>query len=278
MTAVNVTVAQLIQGVKVLAGKPATLRLQGVVRIGIAGFRFDTGKCFVQPSALPALRSLKIQYDLRPRSNLLIVGHTDATGEEAANLELSLERADALAAYLTDKADAWEAWFADGKPAAKRWGVREIQHMLSALPEGGTAYYSGTVDGSQGQGTLQAVKAFQEAAGLKVDGVAGPLTRKALIESYMTLDGTTLPAGIVPVAHGCGESFPAGLSAAALKDPAQRKQAAGDGKGREEDRRVEVFFFEAPITPAPAADRKSPKDATDYPEWLAQVTETLVIG
>ncbi len=277
MTAMNVTVPQLLQGVKVMAGKPATLRLQGVVRVCIAGFRFDTAKCFVQPAALPALRSLKIQYDLRPRSNLLIVGHTDATGEEAANLDLSLERADALAAYLTDKADAWEAWFADGRPAARRWGVREIQHMLSALPEGGPAYYGGTVDGSQGHATLQAIKAFQEAAGLKVDGIAGPLTRKALIEAYMDLDGTTLPAGIVPVVHGCGESFPAGLSAAALKDPSQRK-AAGDGKGREEDRRVEVFFFEAPIDPAPAADRKSPKDAVDYPEWLAQVTETLVIG
>ena len=232
MTTLNTTAPQLVQGVKVQAGTATTLRLQAVVRIGLAGFSFDTGKCFVQPTALPALRSLKIQYDLRPRSKLLIVGHTDSAGEEDANLDLSLERAEALAAYLTDKVEAWEAWFEDGKPAAKRWGAREVQWMLTALPEGGEAYYAGTVDGSQGQGTVQAIRKFQEAAGLKVDGIAGPKTRNALITAYMKLDGTTLPAGISPVAHGCGESFPAGQSAAASRTrPASRRSGTAEPGG-----------------------------------------------
>lgn len=41
---------------------------------------------------------------------------------------------------------------------------------------------------------------------------------------------------------------------------------------------MEIFFFDAPIAPPPAADKKSRKDATDYPLWLAQVTETIDIG
>ena len=37
-----------------------------------------------------------------PQSTLLIVGHTDAEGEPAANEALSLERAEAMAAFLND--------------------------------------------------------------------------------------------------------------------------------------------------------------------------------
>ena len=43
-------------------------------------------------------------------------------------------------------------------------------------------YYGGTVTGGYYDGTVAAVKAFQKDAGLKTDGVAGPLTLKALYE------------------------------------------------------------------------------------------------
>lgn len=278
MSTLKASVPELVKGVKVMSGLAATLHIQTVVRTRLGALRFETGKCFVPPSAMPGFRSLTLQFDLRPKSHVLIVGHTDTSGDEAANLALSLERAEAIAAFLTGKADAWEAWFQDGKPAAKRWGLREIQMMLSALPEEGDRHYAGTIDGSQGSGTTGAIRRFQEAAGLEVDGKAGPITRKALIEAYMKLDGTTLPAGVTPAAHGCGESFPAGLSLAALKDPALRKQEIKDGESQEANRRVEIFFFEAPIAPAPSGDRFSRKDAVDYPRWLGQVTETLDIG
>ena len=43
-------------------------------------------------------------------------------------------------------------------------------------------YYSGKLDGKFGSGTLKAVKAFQKAEGLKVDGLAGKATQARLTE------------------------------------------------------------------------------------------------
>lgn len=44
-------------------------------------------------------------------------------------------------------------------------------------------YYTGTVDGSYGSGTEAAVKAYQQAAGLRVTGMAGPTTQRLLYGS-----------------------------------------------------------------------------------------------
>ncbi|MCH5198680.1 MAG: spore cortex-lytic enzyme [Oscillospiraceae bacterium] len=49
--------------------------------------------------------------------------------------------------------------------------VRQIQKKLKSL-----GYYTGTVDGIFGSQTRTAVKAFQRACGLTVDGIAGPKT------------------------------------------------------------------------------------------------------
>ena len=53
--------------------------------------------------------------------------------------------------------------------------VRQIQKVLKR--EG---YYKGSVDGIYGTGTRNAVKAFQKAVGIPVDGIAGPKTLKFL--------------------------------------------------------------------------------------------------
>lgn len=49
--------------------------------------------------------------------------------------------------------------------------VRQIQKKLKSL-----GYYTGTVDGIFGSQTRTAVRAFQRACGLTVDGIAGPKT------------------------------------------------------------------------------------------------------
>ena len=54
-----------------------------------------------------------------------------------------------------------------------------VQQMQKALRELG--YYSGTADGYFGEGTENAVKAFQRSNGLDVDGVAGPATLRTLL-------------------------------------------------------------------------------------------------
>ncbi|MBE5771266.1 MAG: peptidoglycan-binding protein [Clostridiales bacterium] len=55
--------------------------------------------------------------------------------------------------------------------------VADLQRELKSQ-----GYFSGTVDGFYGEGTENAVKAFQRVNGLKVDGVAGPATQRVLFE------------------------------------------------------------------------------------------------
>lgn len=55
-----------------------------------------------------------------------------------------------------------------------------VERLQRALKNEG--YFSGSVDGYYGEGTANAVKAFQRSQGLKVDGVAGPATQRVLFE------------------------------------------------------------------------------------------------
>lgn len=57
------------------------------------------------------------------------------------------------------------------KKGSKGRAVKDLQEALAAL-----GYEVGTVDGVFGSKTEDAVKVFQEASGLDVDGVAGPIT------------------------------------------------------------------------------------------------------
>jgi len=232
-----------------------------VNRVRLVGMFFDLNKCFLLPSAMHGIRKIKAQYDEHPNANLLVVGHTDTSGKDNYNLALSLERANAVAAYLTDDIQAWEAYFGTSKPTEKRWGLLEVQYMLTTLPEGQSPYYPATPTGIDDSVSKAAVKAFQEDEGvLTIDGIAGPKTCKALIGAYMGLDGTTLPTGATLTTHGCGENFPA--------------EQEGDGVRTPENRRVEVFFFDGPITPPPPG-QTSPRGSTQYPTWLKQVSKTI---
>jgi len=64
--------------------------------------------------------------------------------------------------------------------------VKLLQSYLQRL-----GYFRGEVDGGFGVTTLQAVKEFQRARGLAVDGIAGPQTFRALRE----YDGQTISRG-----------------------------------------------------------------------------------
>ncbi len=55
-----------------------------------------------------------------------------------------------------------------------------VTRMQQELKQQG--YYTGSVDGVYGEGTENAVKAFQRSNGLNVDGVAGPATLRVLYE------------------------------------------------------------------------------------------------
>ena len=61
-----------------------------------------------------------------------------------------------------------------------KYGSRgsEVTQIQTKLKRWG--YYKGNVDGIYGTQTLNAVKYFQRKNGLKVDGIAGPATLKAM--------------------------------------------------------------------------------------------------
>jgi GH25 family lysozyme M1 (1,4-beta-N-acetylmuramidase) len=61
--------------------------------------------------------------------------------------------------------------------------VKNIQERLQQLN-----FFSGSVDGEFGADTEAAVKAFQKASGLDVDGQVGPITRSALFEINAVVD------------------------------------------------------------------------------------------
>jgi outer membrane protein OmpA-like peptidoglycan-associated protein len=234
--------------------RPTTLVLtKRLTRVRLVGMHFDTNKCFLRAPAMNGIRRVVEIYAAHPTGKLLIVGHTDTTGDDAYNSDLSLERAEATKAYLKDDVAAWEAWFAESKPAQKRWGSSEIAQMIAALPcEKNVAGFQKWSNETRG-------------TDLTVDGMAGPKTRKALIAAYMAIDGTTLPAAIEAVAHGCGEFFPR---------TDEGDQFGKDGVAADENRRVEIFCFHDEIHPPPPGP-KSAKGSPEYPQWKNQVTKTI---
>jgi outer membrane protein OmpA-like peptidoglycan-associated protein len=63
-----------------------------------ADFSFDVGRAAIKPSMVPVLD--KLAQGLDANVQLQVIGHTDSTGSDAVNNPLSLDRAEAVRAYL----------------------------------------------------------------------------------------------------------------------------------------------------------------------------------
>ena len=87
-----------------------------------------------------------------------------------------LERADNTAAYLRDDVDTWLAMFDSSVPQKRRWGDAEDDAMLFSMPDFETK-----------PPEEDPLRWFQRTRGLKIDGIAGPETRRQLITEYMAL-------------------------------------------------------------------------------------------
>ena len=68
-----------------------------VMRGRLTGFLFDTNKTFILPAALTGIRGLASFYAAHPGLKVLVTGHTDTVGPDAANLTLADELAAAVA-------------------------------------------------------------------------------------------------------------------------------------------------------------------------------------
>ena len=230
----------------------------------LKGFLFETDKCFLLPGALGAIKEVKLFYDDHPGLEVMVSGHADRAGGEDYNLGLSVERAEAVEAFLQDQVERWMPWYGVAKPAGKRWGTREDQHMLSSLKDGdGKVFYGGPIHGRSDPATKDAVNRFRVAQGLPA-GPADTTMREALVREYMATDDTTLPAGTPISHHGCGEYHPVALGR--------------DGASEDENRRVEVFLFDGPVDPPAPAGGCPRGGCTQYPEWKRRVVETIDVN
>jgi len=66
-----------------------------------SGLLFDTDSDVLNAAARQNLSSLAASLDKYPKTNLLIVGHTDAVGADSYNMSLSERRASAVSNYLS---------------------------------------------------------------------------------------------------------------------------------------------------------------------------------
>ncbi|NLD92824.1 MAG: hypothetical protein GX639_09165 [Fibrobacter sp.] len=233
-------------------------------RARLTGMLFDANKCFLLPQGLPGIKTIIDMHKSDPNDEVLIVGHA-GNDEDLAGADIAYDRAQIIGAYLKSIPSIWLNWFGPDKNARSRWGTREIQLMLSVLPEDGSPLYEGYASGITDEKTTKAIKGFQEYAnkekGLKltVDGKADFETRKAIVEAYMEISDTTFAEDVIPVAHGCEGHFEDSETASGVVS---------------DDRRLEVFFFKNGISPRPD-NNISAEGSTQYPLWLSQVSKNV---
>ncbi|HYV64624.1 MAG TPA: OmpA family protein, partial [Myxococcales bacterium] len=224
-------------GVRLKPGRRYVIQMPPeVFRVRLTGLHFESNKCFLLPSGIRGMQALASLYEKTPGLALLITGHTDRQWTAEANLQLSKERAEAMAAFLRNDVEAWLAHYGDSVDPKKRWGTLEDQHMLSALGDvSGPFYDPSQVDGQPGPNTQRAASAFQRwsnqtrGTSLAVDGDVGSRTRRALVAAYMDQPKSTLPDDALLQTHGCGYYHNA------VPNPPDTAVAA--------NRRAEVFFF-----------------------------------
>jgi outer membrane protein OmpA-like peptidoglycan-associated protein len=78
---------------------------------------FDPGRADIKPNFRPVLDRFAQSLVENPGSVIQIVGHTDATGSDAGNLQLSRDRANATRDYLASRGVATNRIATDGRGA-----------------------------------------------------------------------------------------------------------------------------------------------------------------
>ncbi|NEU08922.1 OmpA family protein [Flavihumibacter sp. R14] len=72
---------------------------EGIIVKFDSGILFDFDKATLKPNAKENIAKLATSLQNNPETDILIIGHTDATGADAYNLRLSDRRADAVKSY-----------------------------------------------------------------------------------------------------------------------------------------------------------------------------------
>lgn len=228
--------------------------------------------------------SIKFAKEQAGNQQLVVFGHADRSGDHPINYDISERRAKASLALAMCQDAVWEDL------ARQHRKIEEIQRCLKTLSVShGWSCDPGEVDDRDGPKTQAAVKSFQNRCndkyqlGLTPDGVAGPLTWKAMHRVVCGLVaeklGVTDPGGATypqwdhpdlgypqgQGAYGCGESFPV-------------DRAEVDGLKSEANRRVDFLFCSGWNFLEPPPERTRPLTNGECPTYDRTVTEWVPIS
>jgi outer membrane protein OmpA-like peptidoglycan-associated protein len=81
-------------------GATVTREGEGILVKFDSGILFDTNSSDLKPAARTNLSNLATSLQNNPQTNILIVGHTDNTGTDEYNQNLSVRRAEAVKSYI----------------------------------------------------------------------------------------------------------------------------------------------------------------------------------
>jgi len=133
------------------------------IALGVVFIIFLTGCATTQRG-----QSIKTQ-ELQTRVNYLEL-ELKRKNQEINRLESALEKAQ----YVTIISDDQKIEYKE-KEAPQEISIKQVQMALKKA-----GFYKGDIDGKQGPRTKEAIRSFQKARGLKVDGVVGKATWQAL--------------------------------------------------------------------------------------------------
>jgi len=129
-------------GIKANKGCPEVMKETiEIFRQALTGIKFETGKDVIKPVSFVILdKVVKVMQD-NPQYELEINGHTDDVGDDASNMTLSQNRANAVKKYLVDKGIAAKRMTAtgfgetkpvgDNKTAAGRAENRRVEFKVN---------------------------------------------------------------------------------------------------------------------------------------------------
>jgi outer membrane protein OmpA-like peptidoglycan-associated protein len=81
-------------------GATVTREGEGILVKFDSGILFDTDKADLKPAAQTNLQNLAASLQKNSNTNILIVGHTDDTGSDSHNMDLSVRRAESVKSYI----------------------------------------------------------------------------------------------------------------------------------------------------------------------------------
>jgi outer membrane protein OmpA-like peptidoglycan-associated protein len=203
-------------------------------------------------SGLAVLRACYLHAERMPSNQILIAGHTDRSGSDSYNLELSRKRANNVKHLLLGEREEWR------NLCDAQHKTEDIQQILIWVhAQFGWPCDPGPKNNVMNPQTITAIRHFQETYNdnfdpdIAVDGDVGPETWGAFFDVYMMglrLLLVTDDAGLAErrgrirfldsggPTVGCGENHPI------TENTPQNYRS-------QIDRRVEILFFDPPQTP-----------------------------